>query len=212
MPNTSETGDAAFGTLLDRARSGDARAREELAGRLIPFVHAAVRLRMDKALRAREGVSDVVNSVVGDLLTRLQDFRFGRREDEFRRWAATAVMRKLLMRKRHLLAGKRDARRDAAPGRAGDGEDFEDLLASYAASGLPTPSQVASARESVERFEAAFDRLPEDYRQVILLARVEKLPHQEIAARMGRTESATRNLLARAIAMLTRMDGIEADP
>ena len=43
---------------------------------------------------------------------------------------------------------------------------------------------------------------PEHYREVIVLARIVGLPHGEIAARMERTEAATRNLLGRALTRL----------
>jgi RNA polymerase sigma-70 factor, ECF subfamily len=59
------------------------------------------------------------------------------------------------------------------------------------------------AAEELGRLEAAFARLDADYREVIVLARVVGLSHAEIAARMGRTESATWNLLARALAKLS---------
>ena len=42
------------------------------------------------------------------------------------------------------------------------------------------------------------DKLPEDYREALLLARVVGLSGREMAERMGRSESAVRTLLTRA--------------
>jgi type IV pilus assembly protein PilW len=65
-----------------------------------------------------------------------------------------------------------------------------------------TPSGVLQAREEVERIEAAFDALPDDYREVITLSRIVGLSHAEIAERSGRSEGATRTLLYRALGRL----------
>jgi RNA polymerase sigma-70 factor (ECF subfamily) len=57
-------------------------------------------------------------------------------------------------------------------------------------------------RERIARLEAAFDRLPADYREVITLTRIVGLPHREVAEAMGRSETASRMLLYRALAEL----------
>ena len=56
--------------------------------------------------------------------------------------------------------------------------------------------------EELEHLASAFAALPPDWREVILLARVRGLSHAEIARTLGRTESATRTLLSRALARL----------
>jgi RNA polymerase sigma-70 factor (ECF subfamily) len=46
------------------------------------------------------------------------------------------------------------------------------------------------------------ERLPEDYRQVIVLRNLQELPYEEIAERMNRTSGAVRMLWVRALAQL----------
>ena len=58
-------------------------------------------------------------------------------------------------------------------------------------------------REAIDRIEAAFDALPEHYREVIVLARIVGLPHREIAERLGKTEVAVQGLLTRALVKLS---------
>jgi RNA polymerase sigma-70 factor (ECF subfamily) len=58
------------------------------------------------------------------------------------------------------------------------------------------------ANEQADRIEAALDRLPADYREVICLSRFAGFSHAEIAAEMGRSELATRSLLSRALSQL----------
>ena len=65
-----------------------------------------------------------------------------------------------------------------------------------------TPSADLDMRERIASFENAFDRLPADHQEVITLARIVRLPHQEVGDAMGRTEAASRMLLGRALAGL----------
>jgi len=67
---------------------------------------------------------------------------------------------------------------------------------------IASPSQVAMSNEAANRMESAFDQLDDAQREVILLARIARLSHAEIAQSMGRTEQATRSLLSRALARL----------
>jgi len=59
------------------------------------------------------------------------------------------------------------------------------------------------AREELRRVEAAFERLPADYREIIVLARIVGLAHGEIARQLGRTPSSVRNALYRGLALLS---------
>jgi len=68
---------------------------------------------------------------------------------------------------------------------------------------LTTPSVIASASEDLDRLENAMTMLKPDYRQVIVMAEIEGLSHQEIAATLGKSADATRMLLARAMAALS---------
>ncbi len=71
---------------------------------------------------------------------------------------------------------------------------------------LDEAMQSAPANEPGEEFarlEAALDTLDPDYRDVIVLRKLEELSFKEIAERMGRSQDACRMLLARALAALT---------
>jgi RNA polymerase sigma-70 factor, ECF subfamily len=62
-----------------------------------------------------------------------------------------------------------------------------------------TPSLLLREKEAVAAFFERLDGLPEDYRQVILLAKVEGLSTSEIAAKLGRSRENTALLLHRAL-------------
>ena len=56
-----------------------------------------------------------------------------------------------------------------------------------------------------QRLEAAFDSLPDDYHEVILLCRIVGLSQNAAAERMGRSVDAVRNLLHRALVRLATL-------
>jgi RNA polymerase sigma-70 factor, ECF subfamily len=57
-------------------------------------------------------------------------------------------------------------------------------------------------REQQVLLADALERLPADYREVIILRNLEDLSYDEIAQRMGRTPGAVRMLWVRALAQL----------
>ncbi|MFY9341571.1 MAG: sigma-70 family RNA polymerase sigma factor [Planctomycetota bacterium] len=187
------------GDLLRASRSGDRSALEELLKQHLPALRAFVRLRMSPLLRAKESADDLVQSACCDILLSLDDFEY-RGEDAFRGWLFTAVWHKVLNKERAAREQKRDVRREvAADGLAGG---IDGLGAVYAQS--LTPTQEIMAQERVERLEAAFDALPEHYREVVTLSRIARLPRDEVARRMDRSEDSVRNLLHRALVELAR--------
>ena len=68
--------------------------------------------------------------------------------------------------------------------------------------GDSTPSAHAMANEQAEAVEKALQRLPDDYRQVILLRYREELAFEEISRIMGRSANAVEKLWLRAIERL----------
>jgi RNA polymerase sigma-70 factor (ECF subfamily) len=179
--------------LLQQARDGDREAMEALLVRWLPRLREFVHERMSPLLRAREASDDVVQSTCRELLGGLDRCEF-RGEEAFRGWLFTAVLHKVQKRERDLRAQRRDPR-------------VEQPLAETPTHGQPpapqpTPSQDAIAHERRARLEAAIAALPEDYREVLALARLAQLPRAEIAARLGRSEASVRSLLTRALQAL----------
>jgi RNA polymerase sigma-70 factor (ECF subfamily) len=187
--------------LLERARGGDPAAVEALMQSNLPGLRAFIRLRSGQLLRAKESVSDLVQSVCREVL---QDLPGAQVENEaaFRGWLYTAAHRKILDRRKYWEREMRDAAREQ-PLEGAPGERERGLLASYGA--LATPSRHAEVKEEVARIERAFEQLSEEHREVITLARIAGLTHGEIAERMGKSEEAVRQLLARARARLARL-------
>ena len=176
------------------ASRGDAPAIEALLQRHLPKLRAFVRLRMGRDLRAKESASDLVQSTCREVLEHAGRFRHGD-EAGFRHWLFTEALRKIHNRVAFYRAAKRDVGREVAADL-----DAGELAATYA--DLDTPSAALSLKERVAQFEAAFDRLTDEHREVITLARIVGLSHRQIGEVMGRSETASRMLLYRALADL----------
>lgn len=182
-------------TLFAAAEGGDRQALERLIERYLPRLHAYVRVRLGPRVRAREASADVVQSVCGELLAAMPKFEF-RGEERFRDWLFTSALNKIRDKQRYHDRAKRDA------GRERDG-DADDGCMAHVASWV-TPSVDAIGGETARALAEALDELSEEHREVITLARIVQLPHVVIAESMGRSEPATRQLLARALLQLAQ--------
>jgi RNA polymerase sigma factor (sigma-70 family) len=190
--------DADSERLFTQVTAGDRTALEQMLARYLPQLCAYVRIRLRGSLGAREGSMDVVQSVCRQLLAGQQQFEY-QGEERFRAWLFTAALNKLREKHRLHHGQRRDVAREA---KALDHEPVS------AAAWLLTPSQEAIGRETAAAIEQALGALAEDHREVVTLARIVRLPHRVIAEVMGRSEEATRKLLARALLALA--DELEA--
>ncbi|MFO0982981.1 MAG: sigma-70 family RNA polymerase sigma factor [Planctomycetota bacterium] len=187
--------------LVNQASRGDAQAIDSLLDQHLPGVHAFVRLRMSPDLRGKESVSDLVQSACREVLQHMGRFQY-QGEGNFKHFLYTTALRKVLNKHRYYHKEMRDVRREVD--RAVRGSQSQDESLSQVYQTLSTPSGQIMRKEAIERLERAFDELPDDHREVVLLSRLMGLSHREIAAHMNRSEMATRSLLARALSTLAQ--------
>jgi RNA polymerase sigma-70 factor, ECF subfamily len=64
------------------------------------------------------------------------------------------------------------------------------------------PVTAADRRDRLELLGKALERLSDDYREVVLLTKIEGLPAKEVGVRMDRSENAVNLLLSRALKRL----------
>jgi RNA polymerase sigma factor (sigma-70 family) len=184
----------------DRDRAGgEPGAVEELLAAHLPALRAFVRLRMGPTLRMKESASDLVQSVCREILEHADRYRFPG-EENFRSWLYTTALRVVKNKAKYWQRDKRDAGREEA--RFFGSASRPDRALSDCYGSVITPSRQLRAKEEIERFERAFETLPEDHQEVISLSRIVGLPHKQVGELMGRTEAATRQLLRRALAGL----------
>jgi RNA polymerase sigma-70 factor (ECF subfamily) len=182
-----------------RDGDGDGEALGRLLGLFRAYLILVARSVVGLDLRTRVDPSDLVQETLLEAHRDFAQFE-GRAETELLAW-----LRKILVRN---LADQ--ARRHRAMGRdLGREESLEALLersdrALQRAIAAPTnsPSEQASRREQEVLLADALARLPKDYREVILLRNMDRLPFEEVARRMARSPGATRMLWARALERL----------
>ncbi len=158
-----------------------------------------LRINMSEQLRVRESVSDVSQSLAGDLMPLLTRERF-EDLDGFRAWLRRAALNKIVTKYRFHAAQKRGGgeRAVVSPSEA----EQLDLVRSLRA--LPSPSEAAMGHERCERLRKAMQQLPKDQRDVVSMKQLCGMSHQEIAGVLDRSETACRMLLQRGLRRLAR--------
>lgn len=180
-------------TLLEAARAGDrqalSRAFEKYQRRLTVLVY----YRVAPEARRFEEVEDLVQETFLRAWRDLDRFRW-QSPDSFFRWLASiaghVVIDQARYRARECRAGEEVPLRSASnPG----GADPADIA---------TPSRLLARKEAVERLLARLDELPADYREALVLAKIEGCTTAEIAGRMGKSREAVALLVYRALKRL----------
>lgn len=186
--------------LLRAYREGRAEAGQALWRRYEPWLRVLARVQVESRFRAKFDPSDIVQQTMMEAVRAFPGFR-GQSEGEFGAWLRRILSHALAHEvRRYAGTAKRDMGREVSLE-----EDLsrtsERLVEVLAASGS-SPSQQVVRREQAARLAEVLERLPADYREVILLRHVEGLPHEEVARRMGRRSGAVRMLWVRALARL----------
>ena len=185
---------------LDALRGDDKTARAEVLARYQSWLRLLARMEIDSGFCGKFDPSDFVQQTLLEACRDMPQFR-GRTEGELRAW-----LRQILA---HVLAHeirryRGTQRRDLARERSLEQslEQSSLRLGGLLADTGPSPSQNVAAREQEVLLANVLARLPEDYREVILLRNLQELPHEEVARRMGKTAGAVRMLWVRALARL----------
>lgn len=186
-----------FSALTEAAADGDRKAIETLLEHCLPELRAFVRIRAGAVVRRQENESDLVQSVCREVLENAERFQHPS-QGAFKRWLYTTALRKILDRRDHHMAAKRDVHRNEAY-EEGD-EAQHRLLETYGR--FTSPTGKALIHDEIERVEAAMDALTDEQREVVTLAHLVGLTRAEIAEQLGKSEGAVRTTLYRAMAVL----------
>lgn len=184
--------------LVALAQNGDESALNQLCQAYGERVRRIIRLRLDQKLRPKLDSVDIVQDALVLALRGLKGFTY-RNEGDFLRWLCTIAENRLRNIVDEFRAEKRDIQREILFRR----EDGSTEGGAFDPVGTTTPSAVLCNREALDRLEQALDELKPEYREVVILKKIEGLSHAEIGARLGKDEGAVRMLLARALAALT---------
>ena len=186
-----ETPDSA--ALLAAARAGSSDALGALFARHGPRLLALIRLRLGPSLRAHLESRDILQEAWLKALVHIDGFR-GEGTSSFMAWMARIAANEIRDRADHHGRQRRDAARETPLPNA----DLDALAAN-----VRSQTSRIALDESLERLERALEALSPEHREVVVLRKLEELSFPEIGERMGRSPDACRQLLARALAVLT---------
>lgn len=183
--------------LLKEARGGNIVAVGQLLERYRAYLTLLARVQIGRRLQGKVDPADLVQDT---FLHAYRDFgRFqGADERTLMSWLRHILAGKLAhLVRRYCTAQSRDINLEQTLER--ELNSSSDLLERGLAAPGSSPSEQVSRREQAQLLAEALDKLPEDYREVILLRQVEGLAFQDVAARMQRSEDSVQKLWVRAL-------------
>src|SRR5437899_32734 len=172
--------------LLRLARAGSAAALGQLWELYRDYLGLLARLQIGRRLQGKVDTADLVQDTFLEAHRHFAAFR-GTVEAELVAWLRQILAGLLAnLVRRYCGTQRRDVRLE---------RELEEHLAQSSralgqslAAPQSTPSQRAVRREQAVLLADALGRLPEDYREVLVLHHLEELTFPEVARRMGRSE------------------------
>ena len=191
--------------LIEEARGGSESALGELFQPYAEYLRLLARVQIGRRMQSKVDAGDLVQETFLEAHRQIGRFR-GISEAEFISWLRTILAGQLaLVLRRYLGTRGRDVMLERELAASFD-ESSQVLDGGFVAS-HSTPSQHASRHEQAVLLAGALARLPEDYREVIILRNLETLSFADVAGRMARSEDSVQKLWVRALATLRRMLG-----
>ena len=181
-------------TLLEKASAGDREALRWHSS-AIAAPYRLGHFKMSPRARALTEVEDVVQETMLRAFRDLGRFSY-RTPGSFFRWLASILDHTIVDRARYL--GRERRAGEEPPFRSESNPQGPEPVDSQ------TPSRLLARREGVERLLERLDALPEEYRQAILLAKIEGLTTAEMAERLGKSREAVALLVYRAVKRFAR--------
>ena len=191
--------------LVALAKEGDQPAIDQLCRIYGERVRRIIRFRLDTKLRSKLDSVDLVQDVLILALGGLKDFTYSN-EGDFLRWLSRIAGNKLQDILKKFYADKRDIRKEISFKQEGRSAD-DRFCGAFEPVDTTTPSIIMRKKEALDRLEKALDTLKPEYKEVIVLKKIEGLSHAEIAERLNKSTNAVPMLLFRAMAALTMAYG-----
>jgi RNA polymerase sigma-70 factor (ECF subfamily) len=186
-------------SLIRRARGGDMSALGELLALYRNYLKLLARLGIDRQLQRKLDASDIVQDLFMHAHRAFANFR-GQTEEELLAWLRQILATCLAKNARHYRGTqRRNVQLECELER-----ELLDASRSLDAKLIQqsTPSHSALRREQGVRLADALAKLPDDYREAVVLRFLEGLSFSEVATRMGRSVDSVRKLWTRGLAQL----------
>jgi RNA polymerase sigma-70 factor (ECF subfamily) len=199
---TSFSRDANPEQLLRRARTGEEAALGSLLEHYGNYLALLARVQISRRLQGKVDAADLVQETFLEAHQGFAGFQ-GATEREFVCWLRQILATNLAnLFRRYLGAKRRDVRLEQELGT--DLDHSSQALQDRLVAPHSSPSQQAARREQAVLLADALARLPEHYREVLILHHLEGLSFPEVARRLGRSLDSVKNVWTRALAKLRR--------
>jgi RNA polymerase sigma-70 factor (ECF subfamily) len=191
--------------LIEEARAGAGTALGPLLDLYRNYLRLLARVEIGRRLQGKVDASDLVQDTFLEAHRHFPNFQ-GTSEPQLVSWLRKILATQVAHLLRHYLGTQgRDVRleQELAVGI----DNSSQALGADLAACLSSPSQQAVRREQSVLLADALERLPEDYREVLVLRHLEGLRFPEIAQRMGRSLDSVQKLWLRGLDRLRQVFG-----
>ena len=186
--------------LVILAKKGDKTALEKLCRVYGERVHWIVRFRMGREIRSKLDSMDLVQDAFVSALEDLGDFSY-KDEGDFLRWLSGIVENRIRDNIKRLHADKRDIHKEV-PLRNRVPSTEKSFAGAPGPVVTTTPSVIVSKGEDLDKLDKAINKLTPEYREVIILKKIEGLSYKEIGNKLGKSADAVGMLVSRAMLSL----------
>lgn len=188
--------------MLLEARKGSQEALGPLLESYRNYLRLLARVEIGRRLQGKLDASDLVQDAFLEAHRNFNLFK-GTNEPQFACWLRQILAAKISNLVRHYFGTQaRDIRLEQEI--AADLDNSSRMLGPALAASLTTPSQQAERREQAFLLADALEKLPADYREVLILRHLEGLTFPEVARRMERTQDSVEKLWLRALTRLRK--------
>jgi len=187
------------------AKKGDESALGPLLEVYRNYLRLLARIEIGRKLQGKLDASDLVQET---FLEAHRNFRLfqGTDEPQFACWLRQILAAKVANLVRHYFGTQgRNVRLEQDL--AANIDNSSRMLQNDLAGSLTSPSLQAARREQAVLLADALEKLPEDYRDVIILRHLEGLTFPEVAKRMERSQDSVEKLWLRGLARLRKEFG-----
>ena len=194
--------------LLHQAKAGDGPALGRLLELYRAYLGVLARVQIGRRLQGKVDASDVVQEA---FLGAYRDFPqfVGTTEKELAGWLRQILANLLANLVRHYQGTqRRDVRLERQL--AVELEQSSQALDRGLVAPQSSPSQLAARREQSVLLAEALGRMPEEWRELLILRHLEGLSFPEVAQRLGRSVDSLKKQWPRALAHLRRLLGEES--
>ena len=188
--------------LLSEARAGDQLAINQLLDLHYDSLHRMVSMRLDKRIRNRVGVCDVVQNVLMEASRRLHTY-LESPVMPFHLWLRQIAKDRMIdAYRRHRVSSKRSVDREQQMSMARNSDQSSMNLIGLLMDEGVSPEDNAIRKETAKSVQASIAMLAERDAEVINMRHYENLSNQEIGKELGLNEPAASMRYLRALRRL----------